>query len=68
MDCKEVTNMKYIYSATFVPDEEGSKYYCGVSDLPGCITTGDSIDDYRCRKRVTRGWTMQQLLFPLLLL
>lgn len=37
--------MKYIYTATFVPNEDGSKYYCRVPDLPGCITTGDSIDD-----------------------
>lgn len=36
--------MKYIYTATFVPNEDGSKYYCRVPDLPGCITTGDSID------------------------
>ena len=37
--------MKYIYTATFVPNENGSKYYCRVPDLPGCITTGNSIDD-----------------------
>lgn len=37
--------MKYIYTATFVPNEDGTKYYCRVPDLPGCITTGDSIDD-----------------------
>ena len=37
--------MKYIYTATFVPNEDGSKYYCCVPDLPGCITTGNSIDD-----------------------
>ena len=37
--------MKYIYTATFVPNEEGTKYYCRVPDLPGCITTGSSIDD-----------------------
>lgn len=37
--------MKYIYTATFVPNEDGSKYYCRVPDLPGCITTGSSIDD-----------------------
>ena len=37
--------MKYIYTATFIPNEDGSKYYCRVPDLPGCITTGDSIDD-----------------------
>lgn len=37
--------MKYIYTATFVPNEDGSKYYCKVPDLPGCITTGNDIDD-----------------------
>lgn len=37
--------MKYIYTATFVPNEDGTKYYCRVPDLPGCITTGCSIDD-----------------------
>ena len=37
--------MKYIYTATFTPNDDGTKYYCRVPDLPGCITTGDSIDD-----------------------
>ena len=37
--------MKYIYTATFAPNENGTKYYCRVPDLPGCITTGNSIDD-----------------------
>lgn len=37
--------MKYIYTATFVPNEDRTKYYCRVPDLPGCITTGSSIDD-----------------------
>ena len=37
--------MKYIYTATFVPNEDGTKYYCRVPDLPGCITTGSNIDD-----------------------
>lgn len=37
--------MKYIYTATFVPNEDSTKYYCRVPDLPGCITTGSSIDD-----------------------
>lgn len=37
--------MKYIYTATFIPNEDGTKYYCRVPDLPGCITTGSSIDD-----------------------
>lgn len=37
--------MKYFYTATFVPNEDCTKYYCRVPDLPGCITTGQSIDD-----------------------
>lgn len=37
--------MKYIYTATFTPNETGTKYYCRVPDLPGCITTGDSLED-----------------------
>ena len=37
--------MKYIYTAIFEPNETGTKYYCRVPDLPGCITTGSSIDD-----------------------
>ena len=37
--------MKYIYTATFEPNQDGSKYYCRVPDLPGCITTGNSIED-----------------------
>lgn len=37
--------MKYIYTATFVPNDDGTKYYCRVPDLPGCITTGSNIDD-----------------------
>lgn len=37
--------MKYFYTATFIPSEDGSKYYCRVPDLPGCITTGDNIDN-----------------------
>ena len=37
--------MKYIYTATFIPNEDESKYYCRIPDLPGCITTGINIDD-----------------------
>lgn len=37
--------MKYIYTATFVPNDDGTKYYCRVPDLPGCITTGSDIED-----------------------
>ena len=37
--------MKYIYTATFVPNEDATKFYCRVPDLPGCITTGDNLED-----------------------
>ena len=37
--------MKYIYTATFIPNEDETKYYCRVPDLPGCITTASSIDE-----------------------
>ena len=37
--------MKYIYTALFTPIEDGSGYYAKVPDLPGCITTGNSISD-----------------------
>lgn len=37
--------MKYLYTATFEPNEDGTKYYCRVPDLPGCITTSSNIDD-----------------------
>ena len=37
--------MKYIYTATFVPNEDETKYYCRVPDLPGCITTAGSIEE-----------------------
>ena len=37
--------MKYIYTATFEPNQDGSKYYCRVPDLPGCITTGNNMED-----------------------
>ncbi len=37
--------MKYTYTATFVPTEDGTELYCKVPDLPGCVTTGDDIDD-----------------------
>lgn len=35
--------MKYIYSASF--KEDGGKVYARVPDLPGCITTGSSLED-----------------------
>ncbi len=37
--------MKYIYTAIFIPNENGTKYYCRIPDLPGCITTGDTLED-----------------------
>ena len=37
--------MKYAYTATFVPFEDGAGYYCRVPDLPGCITTGKDLPD-----------------------
>lgn len=37
--------MKYIYTATFIPNEDNTKFYCRVPDLPGCIATGNSIDN-----------------------
>ncbi|MBP5383547.1 MAG: type II toxin-antitoxin system HicB family antitoxin [Lachnospiraceae bacterium] len=37
--------MKYSYTATFEPNKSGTKYYCRVPDLPGCITTGSDLDD-----------------------
>ena len=37
--------MKYTYSATFIPTEDGTEFYCKVPDLPGCVTTGDSIEE-----------------------
>ncbi len=37
--------MRYIYTAIIVPNENQTKYYCRVPDLPGCITTGDTLND-----------------------
>jgi predicted RNase H-like HicB family nuclease len=37
--------MKYIYTAVFTPDESLSKFYARVPDLPGCITTGSSLQN-----------------------
>lgn len=37
--------MKYIYTATFVPNEDETKYYCRVPDLPGCITTAEHLEE-----------------------
>jgi predicted RNase H-like HicB family nuclease len=37
--------MKYMYTATFTPNEDGTKYYARIPDLPGCITTGKDLPD-----------------------
>ena len=37
--------MKYIYTAVFMPSEDGTEYYARVPDLPGCVTTGDTLED-----------------------
>ena len=37
--------MKYIYTATLIPNEDGTKFYCRVPDLPVCVTTGNSIEN-----------------------
>lgn len=37
--------MKYTYTAVFTPTEDGTEYYASVPDLPGCITTGDTLED-----------------------
>ncbi len=37
--------MKYTYTAVFTPTEDGTEFYACVPDLPGCVTTGDSLED-----------------------
>jgi len=37
--------MKYIYTAVFTPNEDGTKIHARVPDLPGCITTGRDLQD-----------------------
>lgn len=37
--------MKYTYTALFIPKEDGSGYICRVPDLPGCISSGSSLDE-----------------------
>ena len=37
--------MKYMYSATFTPNQDGTKFFARVPDLPGCITTGKDLHD-----------------------
>lgn len=37
--------MKYIYTAVFTPNEDGTKIYACIPDLPGCVTTGRDLQD-----------------------
>lgn len=37
--------MKYTYSAIFTPTEDGTEFYAKIPDLPGCVTTGDDLND-----------------------
>lgn len=37
--------MKYIYSATFMPNEDGTKYLARIPDLPGCVSSGRDLHD-----------------------
>lgn len=37
--------MRYLYSAVLTPAEDEGKVYARVPDLPGCITTGNSLQD-----------------------
>ncbi|MCR4935998.1 MAG: type II toxin-antitoxin system HicB family antitoxin [Oscillospiraceae bacterium] len=37
--------MKYTYTAVFTPTEDGAEYYAKIPDLPGCVTTGDNLED-----------------------
>lgn len=37
--------MKYTYTAILTPIEDGSGYYCRVPDLPGCLSSGSTLDE-----------------------
>lgn len=37
--------MKYTYTAVFSPTEDGTEFYARIPDLPGCVTTGTSLED-----------------------
>lgn len=37
--------MKYIYTAVFTLNEDGTKIHARIPDLPGCITTGRDLQD-----------------------
>ena len=36
---------KYIYTAVFTLAEDGTEVYTRIPDLPGCIATGETIED-----------------------
>ena len=37
--------MKYLYTAVFTSCEDLSGFYARIPDLPGCVTTGKSLED-----------------------
>lgn len=37
--------MKYTYSAVFSPDESHTKYLAKIPDLPGCVSSGQTLED-----------------------
>ena len=37
--------MRYIYSAMFTPNEDSTKVFARVPDLPGCVTSGRDLQD-----------------------
>lgn len=37
--------MKYIYSAIFEPNESGTKFMASVPDLPGCVSSGRTLQE-----------------------
>lgn len=37
--------MKYVYTATFAPFEDGSGFECRVPDIPHCVTSGRDVAD-----------------------
>ena len=37
--------MKYIYTAMFTCMDDGFELYARIPDLPGCVATGEDLDD-----------------------
>jgi len=37
--------MKYAYTVVITPNEDGTKFFARVPDLPSCITSGNSVLD-----------------------